>query len=299
MTQNSATSFTATFPSVQCGQRVRYYISAVLSNGGGVATTDPSTAPGAFYEVPVQTGQTTIVVESFEGAATGWTVAQDATVTFGGWTTGVPVGTTNGAAQASPSADATPGAGTRCFMTGLGAAGGVASSQDLDGGPVTLTSPVYDLSAVTSATMSAAVWYYCDDTTTTPSQADLLRIEVSNGGPWVLMESISANLQWATKSYNLASFVTLNSTVQIRVIATDNPNNSVTEAGFDEFQISAAECISAPACPADFDNDGVVGGADIAALLNAWGSAKRDLDGDGNTGGSDLAILLNSWGSCN
>jgi hypothetical protein len=113
------------------------------------------------------------------------------------------------------------------------------------------------------------------------------------------MESISANLQWATKSYNLASFVTLNSTVQIRVIATDNPNNSVTEAGIDEFQISVAECISAPACPADFDNDGIVGGADIAALLNAWGSAKRDLDGDGNTGGSDLAILLNSWGACN
>ena len=50
--------------------------------------------------------------------------------------------------------------------------------------------------------------------------------------------------------------------------------------------------------PCDFDGDGIVGGADLAALLGNWGSSdpQTDLDGDGNVGGSDLAILLGCWG---
>jgi hypothetical protein len=53
-------------------------------------------------------------------------------------------------------------------------------------------------------------------------------------------------------------------------------------------------------CPADFDADGSVGAADLAALLNAWGSSAsaQDLDGDGSVGAPDLAALLNAWGSC-
>ncbi len=47
--------------------------------------------------------------------------------------------------------------------------------------------------------------------------------------------------------------------------------------------------------PADLNCDGVVGAADLSALLGAWGSAAADLDGDGNTGASDLALLLASW----
>ena len=52
------------------------------------------------------------------------------------------------------------------------------------------------------------------------------------------------------------------------------------------------------ACLGDMNSDGFVGGADIAALLNAWGTAGGDLTGDGNTGGADLAALLNAWGVC-
>jgi len=52
-------------------------------------------------------------------------------------------------------------------------------------------------------------------------------------------------------------------------------------------------------CPADLDHDGAVGAADLAGLLNGWGSAgATDLDGDGTTGAPDLAALLNSWGAC-
>ncbi|MGA0287515.1 MAG: hypothetical protein ACO3QA_10830, partial [Phycisphaerales bacterium] len=49
---------------------------------------------------------------------------------------------------------------------------------------------------------------------------------------------------------------------------------------------------------ADFDGDGVVGGADLAFLLSHWGSCAgcpADLDGDAFVGGSDLAGLLAAW----
>lgn len=51
--------------------------------------------------------------------------------------------------------------------------------------------------------------------------------------------------------------------------------------------------------PADLNGDGHVDGADLALLLNAWGTTKpnpADLDHDGIVSGSDLSILLNSWG---
>ena len=49
--------------------------------------------------------------------------------------------------------------------------------------------------------------------------------------------------------------------------------------------------------PADINNDGIVNGADLAALLASWGSSRNDLDGDGIVGGADLAALLAAWGA--
>ncbi|MDZ4755787.1 MAG: hypothetical protein SGJ11_14985 [Phycisphaerae bacterium] len=53
-----------------------------------------------------------------------------------------------------------------------------------------------------------------------------------------------------------------------------------------------------PQCPGDFDNDGAVGGSDLAMLLGAWGGEGADLNGDNVTDASDLAVLLGAWGSC-
>ncbi|MFM1823638.1 MAG: hypothetical protein RI967_1904 [Planctomycetota bacterium] len=57
---------------------------------------------------------------------------------------------------------------------------------------------------------------------------------------------------------------------------------------------------SSPACcPADLNCDGIIDGADLAALLSGWGSAGvGDINADGNTNGADLAILLGAWGAC-
>ena len=60
--------------------------------------------------------------------------------------------------------------------------------------------------------------------------------------------------------------------------------------------VTAANVPSAPAVTGDLDGDGSVGAGDLAALLNAWGTAAGDLDGDGTTNGADLTILLSNWG---
>lgn len=51
-------------------------------------------------------------------------------------------------------------------------------------------------------------------------------------------------------------------------------------------------------CPADFDRDGHVDGADLATVLAAWSAGGADLDGDGITNGADLAMVLAAWGPC-
>lgn len=59
-----------------------------------------------------------------------------------------------------------------------------------------------------------------------------------------------------------------------------------------------------PQCPGDFNDDGMVDGADLAVLLSAWGvcppkgSCEADLNADGEVNGADLAILLGNWGAC-
>jgi hypothetical protein len=56
-------------------------------------------------------------------------------------------------------------------------------------------------------------------------------------------------------------------------------------------------------CTADLVNDTVVNGADMAIVLNFWGTDGSqfpgvDIDGDSIVNGSDLAAVLNAWGPC-
>jgi hypothetical protein len=57
--------------------------------------------------------------------------------------------------------------------------------------------------------------------------------------------------------------------------------------------------VDAP-CSADLSGDGTVGPADLAQLLNAWGSPKSaaDINGDGAVNAQDLAAMLAAWGDC-
>lgn len=297
LTPTGATTFTATLPPVNCGQELRYYLSARYQGGGYY--TDPATAPTSFHLVPVQTGEFVAYADAIESGTAGWTTATDASVTSGAWVAVVPVGAVSGGVQTSPATDATA-KGTIAWITGLGVAGNVGSSQDLDGGPVTLSTPTYNLGGFLGARLSFSCWYYCDDATTTPAQQDYLRVDVSNnnGATWTVVASIgSQGSTWQTKTYNLENFVPLTSTMKVRFVASDNPNNSLTEAGIDDLVIRVIECTQA-SCTGDINNSGVVDAADIAILLGGWGGTTGDLNNDGTTDAADLAVLLGNWGPC-
>lgn len=65
--------------------------------------------------------------------------------------------------------------------------------------------------------------------------------------------------------------------------------------------ITTAECASP--CPGDLVDDGIVNSADIAVVLNFWGTngtqyAGVDLNSDGIVNGADLAAVLGAWGAC-
>ena len=56
-------------------------------------------------------------------------------------------------------------------------------------------------------------------------------------------------------------------------------------------------------CPADFNNDGEVNGADLGILLAYWGPCTglpcfEDLNNDGEVNGADLGLFLSMWGPC-
>jgi hypothetical protein len=66
--------------------------------------------------------------------------------------------------------------------------------------------------------------------------------------------------------------------------------------GFYRVFLTSAEFV----CLGDFDDDGDVDGADLAAFLSLWGTSDffADFTGDGIVDGADLAALLANWGRC-
>lgn len=72
------------------------------------------------------------------------------------------------------------------------------------------------------------------------------------------------------------------------------------DTNLDNVALRGPSCTS-PACRADLDHDGTVGGADLGLLLGAWGACTTgnclaDLNGDGTIDGADLGALLGVWG---
>jgi hypothetical protein len=294
----------ASLPAFDCGDSVRYYLTAQLSNLAGTVS-DPATAPATTYGLGIETSNGTVIANDMEGDTSAWTVANEGSLTTGTWAVATPIGTTNGTqGAAAPSSDASA-VGTKAFVTQNGASGGAANTADVDGGTTRLLSPVFDLEGASAATLSYSRWYFCSDALSggTTAEIDPFVIEVSsNGGTsWVKVEDIRLSPTpnaWVPVNINLANyFGTFTSQMRVRFSVSDSPDNSITEAGVDEFRVTASYC--ANPCPADLDGDGSVNGADLGQLLSAWGSSgPGDLDGDGSVTGADLGQLLAAWGSC-
>ncbi|MEO1278299.1 MAG: hypothetical protein AAFV77_05025, partial [Planctomycetota bacterium] len=84
-----------------------------------------------------------------------------------------------------------------------------------------------------------ARWFTNDD-----QDVDRLDVEVSNdgGSTWTTIESVGDTVGWVKQTWTISDFVPVTSQMRFRFLATDNPNDSVTEAAVDAFQIFTLSC---------------------------------------------------------
>lgn len=286
----SGTEFDAVFPALACGTQVNYYISA--ESTGGDTFTDPTGAPASTYSTVVATGVTTQFEDDYE-ADLGW-VATFAGATSGFWQRGNPVDDSNWAYDPATDGD---GSG-QCYLTQ-----NEFGNTDVDGGIVTLTSPVLDMS---TGDPGLSYEYYLN--LTESGTADALILEISSNGdagPWteIAHHDVNQGLNWVHhdvfNSDLVDAGVTLGANMKVRFSAGDANPQSIVEAGVDGFKINALNC----GPPADLDGNGSVGVTDLLILLGAWGpcdapcppSCLADIDGDCQVGVTDLLILLGAW----
>ncbi len=215
-----------TLPALVCNQRPEYYFAAAGETTGTLY--DPADGATGPYASLVG-NYISILADNFE-TDLGWTVYSAAGMTSGMWQRAVPASGGYG-----PTEDY-DGSG-RCYITDN------RSTYDVDGGPTQLTSSVFDFSAADGPVIRFAEWFYCDDLTV-PAGQDFLDVHLSSdgGATWVQAAHIASHADWALHDIHVADFVPLTATVQVRFTASDNPNNSQTEAGIDAVSVFDVQC---------------------------------------------------------
>ena len=223
MTEIAPNEYEATVPTPNCFDTIDYYFEVGLDGGG--ATTEPFSAPASFFSAIVATDQFVAFEDDFN-TNTGWTVTNTA-ITDGAFVRGVPAGD---GTRRDPTTDF-DGSGF-CFLTD-----NVAGNSDVDGGPTTITSPLFDLS--NDGVISFAYWHSNDD------GDDPFRCEVSvNGGStWTTAFTQTGGSDgWQTHQFTLSDVALPSSTVRVRFSSTDNPNDSITESAVDAFKAQRIDC---------------------------------------------------------
>jgi hypothetical protein len=311
-TQTSANVYAGSFDIPLCGSKqYQYYfgVSATTTTGGSTTVYYPSLTGATPLPVTSTVGtSTTTISDTFE-TDTGWTVGPT-TASTGAWVRVDPVGTTSNGKQAQPEDDHTP-TGTQCWVTGQGAVGGAAGAFDVDGGSTILTSPAYNFAGYND--VSVAYWRWYSNGAGAGAYEDTFRVDVStdNGSTWVNAETIgpgsgadpNCNGGWVQARWNLsATGRTPTSQIKVRFTAEDVLNGSLVEAALDDFEITGVRCVDPTPCPADFNQDGGVDGADVQAFFLAWqaGDSIADTNQDGGVDGADVQAFFIPWqnGGC-
>lgn len=276
--------YAAALPPTPCARTVQYYFEAIGPDG---AVTLPRGAPEARFIARAQVS-TTVYEDAFEGV-TEWAAGSPGDDAVAGqWVRVDPNGTV-----AQPEDDHTP-IGTRCWVTGQAAAGSGSGAADVDGGTTTLVSPMLDGSDLSSVLV---YWRWYTNNLGAAPNADSMPVEWTQDGiVWSPIETVAVSAAaWVEARFTLGEFLPAPGPFRIRFRARDLDAGSLVEAAVDDVRIDGTACRWRLA---DITQDGTVDGADLGALLSAWGLAgtAADLDDDGVVGGSDLGMLLADWG---
>jgi hypothetical protein len=226
MASTGGGGFQAALPAAACGSRLAWSVSA--SNTGGTSYSSQTASS------VVAGGVTSVFSDDFE-TDQGWTV-QDTAVSTGTWTRVDPNG--SGGADEYDASDS----GTRCYVTGQGPVSGSAGTADMDGGPTRLLSPLLDFSGG-DGQISYTRWFFNDDL-----DNDNLLVEVSNdgGSSWKTVQNVTAHAGgWVEERFVLSDYWPPTANVRVRFSVSDNPNDSITEGGLDDFEAELFDCSTA------------------------------------------------------
>lgn len=247
--------FAVDLPSAPCETTIEYYLSA--AGDGGAVVTEPLDAPANLHAVRAILYQP-LFDDDFENDL-GWEM-EGGTNTTGKWTRVIPVGT-----SAQPDFDYSTDEGEYCFVTGQHF-GGNDGTNDVDGGPVRLISPVIPITTP-DAEITYARWFYTRTGTT-----DVLTVEISRdgGASWVTLETVASTNGWELHEFRLSDFPEVaGNELRVRFTTSDipSPGDSLTEAAVDEFHVRGIDCT---AIPGDADGDGDLDLIDYRRLQQCW-----------------------------
>ena len=172
--------------------------------------------------------------------------AADDNNSTGDWELGIPVGSfTTGGIIVQTDAQHTPG-GEQCFFTGnAGTTDGI-GVNDVDGGKTTLWCDPMDLSALDNPTFTFWRWYTNNPPGGANPGQDWWRMDISNNGStWVPVENTrTSDKSWRRFAFRVQDYVTPNSSVRIRFVASDSihlgqnlDGGSLIEAAVDDIQL--------------------------------------------------------------
>ncbi|MBK8704238.1 MAG: choice-of-anchor B family protein [Saprospiraceae bacterium] len=165
----------------------------------------------------------------------GWSTDATPSTTAGFWVIDKPIGTSTGGFSSNPGQDIDGDIGDQCYMTGNGS--GSVGDFDVDGGEVTLTSPVMDLSTYNDPIVSYNLWFFNGGGDGNPN--DELVVEISNGAETEVLESVVLPASvWHNRSeFHVADFITPTDNVTLTVRTADETPGHLVEGGIDAFLV--------------------------------------------------------------
>jgi len=191
----------------------------------------------SVHTVPIVVGEERILGrDAMEVDDFGWQV----TATGGAaWERADPdyVYDSNSGEVAQPDTDASGASGGKCWVTGAVALGSP-DLGDVDG-VTQLVSPRFRAHGFEHLALEYSRWF-----SSLPGSApadDFLRVDISSddGATWVELESSNHSNSWVRKHFDLERHITLSDAMRVRFRASDDPDNGVTEALIDEFELRA------------------------------------------------------------
>lgn len=235
--------------------------SYVSNSNGEVA--DPGFLPGSYefalakwgynfktLVIPVDSLNNNLVIKLSPGYYDnfgfdlGWTVSGSAA--NGQWVREVPLPTYQWQQLANPDADVQDDWGASCFVTGNG--NGNATTDDVDNGKVTLSSPIMDLSSYNNPWIYFDWWLVCLDEGQGNSFRDSLVVEIDNGNArkTVFVRRDLANNFWTRSYVRMTDFLLPTDSVQFHISVADNMGPNIVEGGFDLFRVEDQTTASLP-----------------------------------------------------